>query len=426
MKKLLLVLIALSLFTLSVPNVGASEQGFQVNFIARFDNENSEIEMTLENQGYASKVSFAESMASIEDYTFAFWIVNGVVRNDLDVNHEFVVTRNLTVEAIFSKANEHAVLFMDANTKLLNIQYVADGENAVSPYATLAEVPVNKPGYIVSDRMWLGNMESINADTVLVLEYVLNTNQLFTLNLVNDGSYEYLYDSVVTLQAETKIGQHFSHWKRDGKVVSFDETYKLSVLNDTQVEAVYAAAPVTAEPVIYMSEELDLRTGYVSYLSQFHLPVGYNLVEYGILGVNGLYVGFDMDTNYLHHDVVKYQGVRYFNQTNEFLLTFRDTLVKSARAYLVYEHEGNIHEVYSEVPNALELRVTPTFIGSPVSKVEVYNPAGGFFQVFDIYFDDYKYPSVTSGEINLPTESMNSIDRYVVVIDGVKYPVEVR
>lgn len=54
---------------------------------------------------------------------------------------------------------------------------------------------------------------------------------------------------VVTADAE-KDGKAFSHWTKDGKVVSYEKTYKLLVYADTTIEAVYDDSAAVASAFI--------------------------------------------------------------------------------------------------------------------------------------------------------------------------------
>ena len=65
--------------------------------------------------------------SSYSSYDFAFWVVNGVVRDDLNPSSSIKVQSSMDIQAVFHKAGEHAVLFIDSNGKLIDGTYVLDG-----------------------------------------------------------------------------------------------------------------------------------------------------------------------------------------------------------------------------------------------------------------------------------------------------------
>ncbi|MFW6319845.1 MAG: hypothetical protein ACOC1L_06625, partial [Bacillota bacterium] len=138
MKKLLIVLLmAVSFFTFIALFTEAASPTYDVTVNARFDNDNIDVGGTNElAQSYGTKVTLDTNLPADpggDTYTFAFWIVNGVARYDLAQNHEFIITGDMDIEAVYSKSTEHAVIFMDTNGKVLDTQYVLDGESAEDP-----------------------------------------------------------------------------------------------------------------------------------------------------------------------------------------------------------------------------------------------------------------------------------------------------
>ncbi|MFW5838887.1 MAG: hypothetical protein ACOCU1_02990, partial [Bacillota bacterium] len=138
MKKLLLLVVLLvSIFTLTSVFTEAASPTFDVTVNARFDNSNIDVGGTdVLTQTYGTKVTLDSNLPSDpggDTYTFAFWIVNGVARYDLAQNHEFIITGDMDIEAVYSKSTEHAAIFMDTNGKVLDTQYVTDGGDAQAP-----------------------------------------------------------------------------------------------------------------------------------------------------------------------------------------------------------------------------------------------------------------------------------------------------
>ncbi|MFP4078952.1 MAG: hypothetical protein ACLFUQ_07395, partial [Candidatus Izemoplasmataceae bacterium] len=104
-----------------------------------FDSDNSNIATSFDGEAYGGKIQLSNSFGNTEDYEFAFWVVNGAVREDLPIDHEFVVTDAMDIQAVFSPTSshgnglKHASVFMDSNGQVIDTQYVADKGDAVDP-----------------------------------------------------------------------------------------------------------------------------------------------------------------------------------------------------------------------------------------------------------------------------------------------------
>ena len=97
-KTILLVSLSLTMLLLFFPRVFS--QNSSVLIISYFDEQN-QITNTIEGNIYGSKVSFSNELSSEEGYSFAFWIVNGVVRTDLPLDYEFLVTYDTELIGVF-------------------------------------------------------------------------------------------------------------------------------------------------------------------------------------------------------------------------------------------------------------------------------------------------------------------------------------
>lgn len=424
MKKLLIMFFAIMPFFFVKASVGAEVSDFTVTFTASFDNENIGVPMTL-NKAYGTKVSFSSFIEDLTDYQFAFWIIDGVVRDDVAYDQDFYVTSNMDIHAFFTRADEFAAVFMDANKSVLATRYANDSNDYKVGDPFISEYPT-KPNYVVNEENKWG--EPVNTaifeNKVYVLRYLLDTTATFELTV--DGIVtEHDYNDLVTVTAPTKTGEFFQYWKRNGQVVSYDETIKVSVLEDTLLESVYGATALTSsEPEIYLSEGLALRSGYKSHYAQFYLPEGYELVEFGMLTIDALYAGFETDTDLLQHDIVKRQGMSYQTSSNEYLMSFNESKSVSVRAYLVYEHNGIISTIYNNINEPMSLTYTPTFLGSPVSYVTVKDALGNPVLNYTVFLEGVSYASTINGTVVLPNGFPAS--RTVVVVNGNPYPVEVK
>lgn len=481
---------------------------FNVSLTTMFDGDNSSIATEMTDQAYGSKLTLNDSFGDTSDHDFAFWVVNGSVREDLPVDHEFTIKDTLNVQAVFSKSSEHAAAFMDVNGKLIDSQYVLTEEDATDPrnagssdtytetfdnypetgtaynqgsfegvtdnnitwnyvesnaagedmidgkavsmdkagdgseltatipdgidsfevdytntHSTPAGVellingtskgsstevdgttgtftvsdidvsrsfdlklkPTNgqttvdnltwtspggielpdKPGYIVNDTSpWDNDLTNLTSDNVFILQYVKDSSETYNLT-VNNGSGEgtYDYNEIVTVTPDTAPSdESFSHWESDGEIVSYDEDYAFTMLADKTVEAVFKTTPESEQPLITRSDELNLRTGYTSYLSQFNIPSGHTLVDYGLIA-SDTQEAIELDTQ----NTTKYTGSKYVGETGEFLISTssdHDTV----RAYLVLEDSsGNLSEYYSpyQEPITEPATYTETFENYP-------------------------------------------------------------
>lgn len=301
---------------------------------------------------YGSTFSFDTNVLNglPEGTTFAYWVVNGSVRPELLINHQFTITNQLELVAVFSPANKHTVLFMDSNGKLLKTAFVNNGET-ISDSGIM--IP-SKPGFEVKTGLdkWNGSLTNITKDEVFILQYNKVTTATYALSVSGgSGAGTYNYNDVVTVNAEVPGGKYFSHWKEGTHIVSYNQSYKFSMLTARSIEAVFVDSPVTATPVVSMSNNLQIRDWYRSYLCQFLIPEGYTYVEHGIItSMNSGVINFDTG------DVVRRLSNKFFGETNEFVMSIPIGSHKSARAYLVVKQGDTILTYFSDnIPYSVEM-----------------------------------------------------------------------
>lgn len=354
MKKILVAFFLLFsfFFIANLANVAASST-FDVQVRTYLDDANKNIAApTMLEQQRGQKISFNASGISSE-YTFAFYVVNGIIAENLPQNFMFTVRSNMSITAIYypngsvtPSLARHVVVFSDSNGSLLDVQYIEDGENASD---TSIDLPLVKPNSVISENKWAtkdGLTTSINnivSNKVFYLQYEYENSLTFNLTVTDsDGSGEYDFNEVVILNANSfKESVPFSHWEDgSGNILSYSQTYALTMLSDRTVVAIYSASR-TVVPVISMTNDLNLRSSYDSYMGQFQLPAGYSLVEYGfvfsrssdILTLNSL--GATIVPSNVH------QG-----QTKEFLRSFPNDTFNSIRAYLIVLNQSLEEEIY--------------------------------------------------------------------------------
>jgi hypothetical protein len=305
---------------------------------------------------YGSTLSMSDSLATLEDYSFAFWIVNGVVRKDLPFHYEFILTKDIVIEGIFSNSEEHAVVFMDTNGKVIDIQYVLHGMDAIDIVSGLP----NKPNYLISSTKWDYSLQNITEDCVRILQYVINTTTTYTLDVVGGtGSGTYLFNDVATLVATPEPGQVFQYWQIDNEIVSYNTTYSLSLYANIHVEAIYGEEEVTKVPVVSISESLSLRSEKSSFVGQMYIPSGYTLIEYGMftspLACECISDGDNVST--------QRQSNKFYGPTGEFLMTFTTLDIGHVMAYMIVKNlNGDLIFYQSE-----QQRVPDVLSNQPVS-----------------------------------------------------------
>ncbi|NMA05525.1 MAG: hypothetical protein GX931_04050 [Acholeplasmataceae bacterium] len=69
--------------------------------------------------------TYTPDLSAVEG-TFMFWTVNGAVRTDLPQDYTFKVTSKLELVAHFASTGKYSVAYLDANTKLIDVEYVDD------------------------------------------------------------------------------------------------------------------------------------------------------------------------------------------------------------------------------------------------------------------------------------------------------------
>jgi len=173
-----------------------------------FDENNTDVDASVDGQTYGSTITPSPVSESESGYTFKYWVVNGVVRDDLPVNHTFYVTSSLNLIGVYSPDNANVVLFIDSNGNIIDTQFVADSTTVTAP----TDLP-SKPGLQIATTPWLektSNSSSltINDDSVFVLQYERISTDTFNLNVVNDledtGTYD--FNQLVTLTASANDG----------------------------------------------------------------------------------------------------------------------------------------------------------------------------------------------------------------------------
>lgn len=312
---------------------------FEYEVITVLDSENiSEVKNTAK---YGDTITLSAEAAN---YNFAFWVVNGVVRRDLTSNEQtFIVKEGLSIQQVFYPEGKHAVLFIDSNGKLIDVQYVANGEAAVAPSVE----DLSKPGYTVSqenpwlDHKGLNTLENIDYSRVYTLQYEKTNNAIFTIT-VDGVENTYEYNELATITSEDPL---FTHWESDGKVVSTNRTYTFTVVENKVFTAKTTEIEQTTR--IIMTDDLKVRENYQTFIAQIDLLEGEIIVENGyVLLEDGLQKNNPLTLE--SKDVIKVQSNVLNQATNEFTYSFQE-IYAVVRAYVVTKDaEGKLNTYYSE------------------------------------------------------------------------------
>ena len=352
MKKIYLAFLTiLTAFTLSSFFVKVEAlDTYNVTITSYFDSEN-QVPVTLTNQNYAAKITASSSLSSLENYSFQFWVLNGVVRKDLPLSHTFTVTGTMDIIGVFAPSTSDAILFMDSNGDLIETLYTSTG--SVTP--TVDTSSYTKPNFIVdTDNKWDKPLTGITESDTRVLQYKIDTSAEFNLTVVegtkittpNGTNGKYIFNNTVEVEANApRTGEIFSHWLVNGQEVSRNSTYHIGVVADTTLTAVYVKSDVTlaTSPLISIRDVL-LRTSKKSYVAQMYIPEGHTLIDYGFLRST------TSNDNLAFSDTDRIRMEKYYGPTNEFLATFASE-PKAIKAYMVTETSSGLVYTLSDQIN---------------------------------------------------------------------------
>lgn len=194
-----------------------------------------------------------------------------------------------------------------------------------------------------------GDTVEVTDHTVFTAAYTQSAEQYHVIVENGSGSGAYRYnDPVMAVASAPEDGKKFSHWEREGKTVSYDETYRFYVTGNMTITAIYtdAAAAVEIRPILVMSTPVILaEENKIAFFAERDLPEEYTLIETGIL------LGQDADLMLGAPNTTKTVSITGANQGQ---LTVRKADVVPGeiwygRAYMVYRDGGTVKTVYSDV-----------------------------------------------------------------------------
>lgn len=337
MKKILLSIFLIGfLFLLNDIYAFELDDTVSISLSSVFDNENSITNEISLNFGDVIEVE----PSNTNGYDFAFWVVNGIVRSDLPLSHQFKATTDLELIAIFNKPNERVAVFIDSNGKVIDYEYVLTGESVVPP----SHIGYTKPGMSVDlSAPWKNHHGSttytINDNSIYKLQYVVNISTHFLITVNNGiGAGEYAYNQVVTVSS---TDEDFAYWTEDGVIISYDSTFSFTALKNRELTAVIGEH--VKQPVISLQNVTGIREDHESFLGQVYLPEGYELLTYGFLTSEDDKVLTLSATN---TNII--QSTTYHPLTKEFLRSFSaGQTTDTVRAYMVVLGPNGLETIYS-------------------------------------------------------------------------------
>ena len=301
---------------------------------------------TFISSAFGSKVQLTPTIPS--GHEFAFWIVNGVVRQDLPINHNFPITNKLNLQPVFNRTDRVAVVFIDSNGVYLGVKYASKNANMNDEGIP---VPI-RPGYRVAQTKWASafgdtSLNEISNNSVFVIQYesdgTIPGNSLQVTG--GSGSGNYNFNSRVTVVAgDAGLNEVFSHWSENGVIVSYSPTYTFTLLKPRDLVAEFRETAVSQVPLVSMSGKLTIRSGHESYLAQYLVPEEFEVIEYGFL------VSKSSEQLTIGSAGVLIAQSNSISPIFEFVTSFTLNTFRSFRAYIVViQGDGAPQYIYSEV-----------------------------------------------------------------------------
>ena len=220
---------------------------------------------------------------------FLHWIdaATGRILSE-DSVYKTVILGDTTLSAVFtSGAAEKIAVFKNGRSRQVVTSVFTDGTVVApaSPYVMGYEFTCwLKDG--VPQTFGAGESVTIAEDTVFVAGYARSETAYDVVVENGSGSGKYRYNDAVTAVANAaEAGKKFSHWEKNGAVVSYDEKYEFYANGALTVRAVYVENSVTVErePVLVMSGPVAVDGNKLAYFAERDVPAEWEILEAGIL-----------------------------------------------------------------------------------------------------------------------------------------------
>ncbi len=348
MKKFRFFVVVLALFALLgfSKTINAQETVNVTITVKKDDTQVGEVVSTTGTLGGTIKVDTL--LPEVTDATFMFWTVNGVVRTDLGIDSLIKVTSKLNLVAHYASTGKYSVAYLDANTKLIDVDYVSVGGTLTPP--VLGSNPKDVPGRKgTSFDGWAlitnyeapasTTLENPGAKAYFVAKYTVTEVATYKVTVVGGTADKenYTLNEVATVTATNPT--EFSYWMDEtGMILSTNSTYSFTILERNEsIEAVYDASFVSG-PMVSIRKFIDYKTGKDAFVGHYELGENYEFIEVGFIHDNYL------STPHITKNINA--------STNEFMVVAPNSLgnnLQKMRAYLTYKDKVSnaITTIYS-------------------------------------------------------------------------------
>jgi endonuclease I len=307
---------------------------------------NQEVVIDMEDVQVGSEFVFDDALINQEQYFFSYWIIDGYINTEYELDNLFIFNSNVELIAVFHSLLMVTTVFTTEDGHVLDIQVIPHNSNVLD---NNIELP-SKQNYIISTPTWDKSLEEIKIDTIFILQYELDVSLANQLTVINGtGSGRYLINSPVTITADAPLeGEYFSHWEEDGEIISRASTDTFTMVINRTLEAIYTSSSPSDEPLIHLSDEFVLSIEEQTYLAHFYIPSDLTLVEFGV--IKATEETFTLDTVGVEIETRS----KINDESNEFLVTLLESENILVMVYLIVEDSlGNETVIYSEIKGML-------------------------------------------------------------------------
>lgn len=286
---------------------------------------------------------------------FLYWSTNDGKIVSYNDTYKFTLGTDLKLRAVCADVSDtkRQIIFRDLSGKIL-AEGPTTSEITVpsNPYAIgyefLCWVADGKRYELTAGSKLDGNI--VNKNTIFAAGYVKSTVKYDLTAIGADiSSGSYCYNDLVSLNhLEPEKNKKFSYWKRDGKIVSYSDTYNFYMgTYSTVVEAVFTDIdePIAEVPLIAMSEPMIIEGNKISFTAERYLPQQYKLIATGIV----------LDKSSASVTLETYGAINSMATSTENIgqYTVRKKDVSSgdtwfARGYMIYADGDDIMTIYSD------------------------------------------------------------------------------
>lgn len=327
--------------------------------LATYSDKTDEDWGATKTESFATGTKITLKAVADEGAEFLYWKDNNTSRVVSYFNeYSFDIGTDKNVSAMFKTTGSYSVKFMDKNYKV-----VAEG-------VSTNDITVPQNPYLLGYTFggWkIGNdTTSYKAGDVIAANTFTADTEIYAIQTVEETKYEvtfenvkdrttkeeFTFNSAVTVEpAVAENSKKFSHWERDGKIVSYETKYTFYVANyNTTIKAVFVDESETVDKtaVVTMAEPTIVSGNKISFMMERSVPDGFEVVEAGILIKKDAQTEITLETA----GIIKGTSV---NHANYGVYNLRKANVAtgdtySAVGYLIYKDAaGEVHTIYSNV-----------------------------------------------------------------------------